>query len=79
MNQRVRVYIKKGQYDLAVADFNAAITINPRNAKVFFGRGEAYEKKGEYKLALKDYQKAAELEPDNAEYRKNADRLKEKL
>jgi tetratricopeptide (TPR) repeat protein len=60
---RGNAYLNKGQYDLAMADFNKAIEIDPKFAKAYNNRGDAYEKKGQYDLAIADFTKAIEVDP----------------
>jgi len=59
-------YYKKGQYDLAIADLNKAIELNPRDAGIYGWRGSAYSAKGQYDLAIADYNTAIELNPKYA-------------
>jgi len=54
-------YYKKAQYEQAIAAFNKALEINPRNADAYMGRGRAYELKGEYDKAIADHGKALEI------------------
>ncbi|HHT9126660.1 MAG TPA: tetratricopeptide repeat protein [Candidatus Brocadiia bacterium] len=60
-------YYKKGEYDLAISDYNKAIEINPRLAEAYYNRGTAYGKKGEYDRAILDFNKAIEINPRLAE------------
>src|SRR5271157_2444081 len=60
-------YNKVGQYDLAIADFDEAIHLNPNLAAVFDDRGVAYYNKGEYDHAIADYNEAIRLNPDFAD------------
>ena len=48
-------YEKKGDYDLALEDYNKVIELNPNYAEAYYSRGMAYGKKGDYDLALVDY------------------------
>lgn len=57
------VYALRGQYDLAVPDFDKAIEINPNYVYAFYMRGEMYGKKGDTESAIKDFNKAIELSP----------------
>ncbi len=54
-------YYKKGQYDLAIADYNKAIVIDPKLALAYYGRGNAYGQKGQYDQAWEDLKKAQKL------------------
>src|SRR5262245_56210706 len=39
---RGSAYLSKGEFDLALADFDKAIEINPRLSRAYLGRSEAY-------------------------------------
>jgi Flp pilus assembly protein TadD len=56
-------YAAKGQYDRAIAHFNKAIELNPRDAWAYNFRGLAYVEKGQYDKAISDCTKAIELNP----------------
>ena len=60
-------HAKTGQYDLAIADFNRALELDPDYAEAYCNRGITYDSKGEYERAIKDYNTAIELNPDFAE------------
>ena len=59
-------YEKKGEYDRAIADYDTAIKLNPKNATAYNNRGIAYSKKGEYDRAIADYDTAIKLNPNYA-------------
>lgn len=59
-------YERKGQYDLAISNYNKAIEIDPTIALFYFNRGVAYGAKGQYDLAIADYTKAIEIDPKHA-------------
>ncbi len=59
-------YRLKGEYDRAIADHDAAIGIDPRNAQFFHSRGVAYRWKSEYDRAIADYSQAIQLNPTYA-------------
>lgn len=61
------VYAEKGQYDLAIADYSKAISMDPTYAIAYNNRGAAYFEKGQYDLAMRDVNKAIELNPKYAE------------
>jgi len=54
----------KGEYDLALQDYNEAIRLNPNSASQFNNRGVIYRIKGEYDQAIADYSKAISLRSD---------------
>ncbi|MFQ5657704.1 MAG: tetratricopeptide repeat protein [Candidatus Methylomirabilales bacterium] len=64
LNNRGNVYKKKGLYDRAIKDYDAAIRLKPDLAYAFNNRGNAYGDKGLYDRAIKDYDAAIRLEPD---------------
>jgi len=56
--------LNQGQYDLALAEFQAAAEANPRLPFVHFNLGLAYEKKQDYEHARDEFLKDAAVEPD---------------
>lgn len=59
-------YSKKGQYDLAIAEFDKALRIVPLAAEIYNNRGITYSKKGEYNLAISDFTRALEINRNDA-------------
>jgi tetratricopeptide (TPR) repeat protein len=53
----------RGEYDRAIADFDAAVGINPGIAGLYLERGLAYEAKGEHLPAIRDFSEAIERGP----------------
>ncbi|MDP2731016.1 MAG: tetratricopeptide repeat protein, partial [Dehalococcoidales bacterium] len=53
------------QYDLAIADYNKAIELDPKNANAYLNRAFAYYNNKQYDLAIADYNKVIELDPKN--------------
>jgi tetratricopeptide (TPR) repeat protein len=53
----------KGDYDQAIADFNQAIQLDPKNAKAYYKRGNAYGHKDEYDKAIADEDQAIQIDP----------------
>ena len=51
-------YLKKGEYDRALAQFNQAIRLSPQYLYAYRYRAETYEKKGDLAAALADYRVA---------------------
>jgi len=60
-------YARKGQYDLAIQDYNQAIKLNPNNVNAITNRGNAYFSKGQYDLAIQDYNQALKLNPNDVD------------
>jgi lipoprotein NlpI len=53
----------KGEFDRAIADYDAAIKLNPGSADAHFNRGNARAHKGEPDRAIADYDAAIKLDP----------------
>ena len=54
-------YLKKGDFDKAIADFSEAIRLNPKLTLAYWGRGSAYQNKGEVAKAEEDFAQAKRL------------------
>lgn len=52
---RASAYIKRGEIDLAIADYDLGLTFNPANYSLYQLRGYAYHQKGDFVRALNDY------------------------
>jgi tetratricopeptide (TPR) repeat protein len=61
-----KYHLNLDQYDLALADFEAAAKANPKLPFVHFNMGLAYVKKQEYAAAKNEFLKDAAIEPDMA-------------
>jgi tetratricopeptide (TPR) repeat protein len=57
---------RKNEYDLAIADYNQSIRLNPNNAATYYNRGHAYFRKENYDLAIADFSQAIRLNPKEA-------------
>jgi tetratricopeptide (TPR) repeat protein len=55
----------KTDYDLAIAEFDRAIKLDPNNATAYFGRGRGYLRKGDNSRAVADYSQALRLNPND--------------
>ena len=53
----------KGEYDKAIADYDEAIKLDPKNANAYSYRGLAWYWKSEYDKAIADYDEAIKLDP----------------
>src|SRR3981189_1294491 len=65
-NMRGSAYYDKGEYDIAIADFNDALRIGPPSGTIFHNRGNAWRSKGDYARAIADYDEAIRLTPNEA-------------
>jgi tetratricopeptide (TPR) repeat protein len=61
-----KYHLNLDQYDLALADFEAAAKANPKLPFVHFNMGMAYLKKQQYAAARDEFMKDAAIEPDLA-------------
>ena len=59
-------YDYKGEYDRAIADFDKAIELNPKDGGAYINRGAVNYHKGEYDRAIADYTQAIKLDPKDA-------------
>src|SRR5206468_9830837 len=62
-NKRGIAYAAKADYHRAVADFDAAIGIDPTFAKPVNNRGAARLRTGDYDAAMEDFDRAIALQP----------------
>lgn len=58
--------VVKGEFDLAVSDYNEAVKLNPKEVSLFINRGRAHQSKKSYDLAIADFNTAIELNPKEA-------------
>ena len=59
-------YARKGENDMAIADFTKALELNPHDADAYHNRGISYAYKREYDHAIADYDEALKLNPRDA-------------
>ncbi len=62
-SNRGDMYANQGQYDLAIAEYNRALELNPSDAEAFNNRGAMYINRGQHDLAIADFNRALELNP----------------
>ncbi|WP_338690936.1 caspase family protein [Bradyrhizobium sp. 26S5] len=65
-NLRGSAYYDKGEYDIAITDFNDALRMGPPSGIIFHNRGNAYRGKGDYAKAIADYDAAIKAGPKSA-------------
>ena len=63
-NNRGNAKIALGEHRDAIADYNEAIKINPKDAIAFNNRGKAKLRIGDKEGAVKDFQEANKIDPD---------------
>ena len=54
------------RYDKAIADFNEAVRLNPRDPFAYTSRGMAWQNQKDYDKAIADFNEAIRLEPRDA-------------
>jgi tetratricopeptide (TPR) repeat protein len=62
-NNRGGAYLRKGDYDRAIADFDNAIRLDPRDGNAYNNRGLAYTAKGDFERAMADLDEAIRRDP----------------
>jgi len=63
-NDRGNELFKQNQYDLAIANYNKAISLDPSYKFAYYNRGVVYGAKNEYDLAIQSYTKTISLDPN---------------
>jgi len=62
---RAGVFSRRDQADRAIADYSAAVLLDPTQADIFNSRGELFWKLGDRPKALADFAAALKLNPDH--------------
>lgn len=62
---KAQALVAKGDNELALAQFEKAIEVNPTLTVAYLGAGDIYREKGDFPAAEKNYRQAATLEPTN--------------
>jgi tetratricopeptide (TPR) repeat protein len=60
------VHLRQGDYDKAIADFNDAFKITPKNARALYARAVAESRKDEKKISASDVETAKQIAPEVA-------------
>ena len=64
-------WAERGEFDLAIADYDAAISINPLFTEALVNRGVAWARKGDLDRAIADYDAALRISPRDAKAIRN--------
>lgn len=56
---------RKGEHDKAMADYNAALETDAKNAVAYFNRGLAWHFTGNYEKSIADFSQALAIDPTN--------------
>jgi tetratricopeptide (TPR) repeat protein len=59
------LYLRRGNFDQAIADCDVAIRLEPDKAEAYGHRGKAWAGKGDTDRALADYEAAVRIDPNN--------------
>jgi lipoprotein NlpI len=59
------IYGKRAEYDRAIQDFNQAISLDPKFAPAFFGRGLANFNSARFSEAARDFGRSSDLDPSD--------------
>ncbi len=65
-SNRGNIYKDLKKSDLALADYNQALVLNPNNPRAYIARADVYEERKEWDLALADYNRAIEIDANFA-------------
>jgi tetratricopeptide (TPR) repeat protein len=76
---RGRAFDRKDQIDRAIADYDAALRLDPTLSDIFNARGELRRKKGDRPRALQDFAAAIRLNPDHSAAKANYKSLAQEL
>ena len=57
------IWYEKGEYDIAIRDFNEALRLDPKSSPAFSNRGGAWNLKKDYDQAISDSNEAIRLDP----------------
>jgi tetratricopeptide (TPR) repeat protein len=63
LSGRATAWSAKGEFGKAIADFDAAINLDPKNAAAYFGRGLTRAARNQNTLAIADFSEAIWLDP----------------
>ncbi|WP_027566810.1 caspase family protein [Bradyrhizobium sp. URHA0013] len=78
-NLRGSAYYDRGEYEIAIADFDDALKLGPPSGTIFHNRGNAWRGKGDYAKAIADYDMSIKTDPRSAFSYQNRGIAKEAL
>ena len=64
---RGNIYALTQKWDLALANYDKAIALNPNDYQAYNNRGSVYNEQEKWDLALADYTQAIKLNPNDAD------------
>jgi tetratricopeptide (TPR) repeat protein len=64
--RRAEAYLKKGEFDLAIADYDQVVQQFPDNVFARMARAYAHCRQGNFAASLRDYEEVIRLQPQNA-------------
>ncbi len=64
LNNRGVIYLRKKQYDLAIADFTKAVKLRPKYVNAHYNLGLVYQNSEKYDLAVVNYNLALKYDPE---------------
>ncbi|MCL4253373.1 MAG: tetratricopeptide repeat protein, partial [Anaerolineae bacterium] len=67
--QRGQLFLGRGDYALAVDDFDAVLELNPQNVAVYYERGVGRYLLGDYDHALTDFERVLSVMPNHDQAR----------
>lgn len=65
LSNRGNAYDDKGEYELAINDYNESLAVNPGNSDALNNRGTTRTALREYEAAIQDFDRALELRPSS--------------
>lgn len=70
-SNRGLVYFRSGQMTKALADYNQALSLNPKLDRAYNNRANYFAQQGKWQAAIADYERALDLNPYNVRARIN--------
>ncbi|OKO72102.1 peptidase C14, caspase catalytic subunit p20 [Bradyrhizobium sp. NAS80.1] len=62
---RGSAYYDKGEFEIAITDFDDALKLGPPSGIIFHNRGNAWRGKGDYAKAIADYDATIKMQPNS--------------